>query len=562
MLASVSCRNYRCLENVYLELGPLTALVGPNGAGKSAVLRALDLAVGPTWPSLQRLRFPHDFTGYDDSLDLQIEVRFDKPTVTEPDKLKQQHHIYSLRLRCKPYKRKTGSALAGDPNFDYEPLDALGETPLECVAAGRPGTHRPHRVTTAMRDHASCILIDHRRAITQHLPGTRGSVLGRLLAPAMRDLDQPLPDDQRTRRQVFAERYEKATEVLRTDYIQSVERIIDDTVRRTLGFMGATAARDAKVGFEIADPVNPYASLRIVYSEDGLDFPAEEVGLGIQSAIVVGIFEALRAQRASAGTVLIDEPEMYLHPQAQRHFHKILTDLVERGGTQVIYSTHSPVFADATRFETLRLMRRKPGKSSTVGLVKPEDRRGLESAKSATKLLTEYDAARSEALFANAVLLVEGKADLIGARGTAARMSLDLDATNLTVMECGGKSSIPFHAKLCRALGIPVCVLYDDDQWSPADDVAEEDALKITETAQREAKMNARIEEAIPDQADRFACSPTLEFLMGIGRDADNKPMRVAEIVSKATTLPKALIDAVTRLQRLGETELSSSGRS
>src|SRR4051794_13535007 len=100
MLSSLSCRNFRSLEAVDVPLAPLTALVGPNGAGKSAILRAIDLAAGPVWPSLQRLRFPHDFFGYDDSLELVIKVELATPTATEPDKLGTQHPIHALRLRC------------------------------------------------------------------------------------------------------------------------------------------------------------------------------------------------------------------------------------------------------------------------------------------------------------------------------------------------------------------------------------------------------------------------------------------------------------------------------
>ena len=549
-----------------MPLEPLTALVGPNGAGKSAVLRAIDLAVGPVWPSLQRLRFPHDFTGYDDSLELVVKVGFSSPTMTEPDKLGTQHPIHALRLRCRPYRKKTGSSMAGDPNFDYDPLDAIGDVPLACTVAagGRPTQQRPHRVTSHMREHAACVLIDHRRAIAQHLPGTRGSVLGRLLGPALRDLDKPATaNDARTRRTLFRERYEQATEILRTPYLRQIEQVIDETARRTLGFMGATAVgRDARVSFQIADPVNPYASLRIVYSEEGLEFPAEDVGLGVQSAIVVGIFEALRGHRTDAGTVLIDEPEMFLHPQAQRHFHGILVDLVEQGRTQVIYSTHSPVFADATRFESLRLIRRPPGTCSNIAHVSVQDRASLGTAKAATKLLTEYDTARSEALFANAVMLVEGKSDLIAIRGTAARMGIDLDARNLTVMECGGKTSIPFHAQLCRALDIPVCALYDDDQWPVPDNTGDEERKKIEAEAERAAAENALIAAALPDASARFVCHPTLEEQMGIGRNAHNKPMRMAARLKKARTrqeLPQQLIDALRYLDQADPAPASAS---
>lgn len=85
----------------------------------------------------------------------------------------------------------------------------------------------------------------------------------------------------------------------------------------------------------------------MVYREDGLEIPGGELGLGVQSALVVGVFEAPRQLEEPVGTVLIEEPEMYLHPQAQRYFHRLLTELAATGSCQVIYSTHSPIFAEA-----------------------------------------------------------------------------------------------------------------------------------------------------------------------------------------------------------------------
>src|SRR5690606_35321848 len=84
----------------------------------------------------------------------------------------------------------------------------------------------------------------------------------------------------------------------------------------------------------------------------------EELGLGIQSAIVVGIFEAFRQMGTQCGTLALEEPEMYLHPQAQRYFYRLLCEMADENQCQVIYSTHSPIFADVSRFEGLRLVRR------------------------------------------------------------------------------------------------------------------------------------------------------------------------------------------------------------
>ena len=56
-----------------------------------------------------------------------------------------------------------------------------------------------------------------------------------------------------------------------------------------------------------------------------------------------------------------DDAEMYLHPQAQRYFHRLLAEMADCGSCRVLYATHSPIFVPATRFETIRLVRKDPG---------------------------------------------------------------------------------------------------------------------------------------------------------------------------------------------------------
>jgi predicted ATP-dependent endonuclease of OLD family len=53
VIKRLEVKNFRCLRDVTIELGPLTVLVGPNASGKSAVLRALML---PNWSLEDRWR--------------------------------------------------------------------------------------------------------------------------------------------------------------------------------------------------------------------------------------------------------------------------------------------------------------------------------------------------------------------------------------------------------------------------------------------------------------------------------------------------------------------------
>ena len=463
MITRLGVKNFRALEDLDLSLGPLTALIGPNGTGKSSILRVIDLILGESWPSLRSFHIPQDFTGQDETAELSIVVGLDPP-YHHKDKLGNPHDVRWLRLTCKPYKRKTGKKEKGDLHVDLDPLDESGEIPVVASAfdKGRQPIWRPLTVGSEMREHCGVLHIDHRRNLSQHQPWSRRSLLSRLLEPVRKELPEIEFEDGKSHQAAFRERYQQAVEALRTPKFKEIEGLIEEMTRRTLGFLGAGASQRIEVAFGFADPRNPLSSLELLYREDGMEIPTDALGLGVQSAIVVAIFEAYRQLGSSAGTVLIEEPEMYLHPQAQRYFYGLLAELADAGDCQVIYSTHSPVFADITRFEGIRLVRREPGERTQVtAITKTKDRAFLDQRRNRQKMLG-FTATRSELFFARRVLLVEGDADQLAASHVAKHLGRDIDAEDLAIVNCGGKSSVPFFARLCHALGVPFVVLFDE----------------------------------------------------------------------------------------------------
>ncbi len=238
-------KNFRCLEDIDVPLGPLTAFVGPNGSGKTTILRSIDLVLGDAWPSLRSSRIPQDFREFDTSRDIAITVSFDPP-YEHLDSLSYRHVVRALRLTCKEYKKSGKWGEAGDLHVDLEPLNEDGRCPT--LQSPNPERARRHNCAVASRyrlsDHARILYVDHRRSLAQHLPTVRGSILGRLLQKSREEFAAV---------NEFKSKYEAAMETLRTEQVKQIEEIVADTTKRMLGFLGRSAIKDVDIAFGFAD---------------------------------------------------------------------------------------------------------------------------------------------------------------------------------------------------------------------------------------------------------------------------------------------------------------------
>jgi putative ATP-dependent endonuclease of the OLD family len=548
MLKRLVCTNYRSLETFELDLSPMTVLVGANGVGKSTVLSAIEFLLGDRWPSLSQLEVPGDFTALDNSRPLSIQAWFD-PVLIYEDAMGTSHDIGAIEFECKPYVRRTGTKVPGDLRDIARPLGPDGKEVIVCVRRPQTGQKPAFQPLTSLgsslREQARVLSISEVRNVTSQLPGRRGSILARLLSEARRSFLR----NEEGERTAFATQYATAVDALRTEGVKEIEASIEETARRMLGFKGATSTSQLEIEFGFADPANPHSALRLLCRQGDLLLPAEALGLGEQSAIVVGLFEAFRQRGTALNTITIEEPEMYLHPQAQRYFKRLLTDIVDQDHAQIVLTTHSTIFADMGRFREVRLMKRGASGRSEACRIDDEDDLAFLDEQLAKEKLTQYvDAQTGELLFATGVLLVEGHGDRLAVKEVAEKLSIDLDAEGLSVTDCGGKNAIPFFARLCRALRIPFVVLHDLDIYE-GDTIFDWQAKEN----ERSPAANALIAKAAGPEVNIYHVTPNLEHCLGVGRNASDKP-RLVYAATKGRTLeqlPIPLVDAVKALAGL-----------
>jgi len=166
--------------------------------------------------------------------------------------------------------------------------------------------------------------------------------------------------------------------------------------------------------------------------------------------------ERLVASQLRHFVLLIEEPELYLSPHAQRHLYGLLRELAQ-AGNQILYSTHAPVFLSVDKLEELALVRHTP--TGGTSLFQPQPLAEAEIFRA----LSAFDSDRAELFLARCAVLVEGRTEKITFPLVFDALGVDPDKEGILVLECGGKGNMPLFARICNACSVPYVVVHDRD---------------------------------------------------------------------------------------------------
>jgi predicted ATPase len=101
--------------------------------------------------------------------------------------------------------------------------------------------------------------------------------------------------------------------------------------------------------------------VKLMWRQKGSDFPMQPYHLSDGSIRFICLATAL-LQPSPPSTIVIDEPELGLHPEAIRILGELITDAAKR--TQIIVATQSPLLIDQFAIEDIVVVNRKDGQST------------------------------------------------------------------------------------------------------------------------------------------------------------------------------------------------------
>lgn len=223
---------------------------------------------------------------------------------------------------------------------------------------------------------------------------------------------------------------------------------------------------------------------------------------------LVGILSALYDDEV--GVLLIDEPEVSLHPQLQAFLLKEITRVAGIPGEDgykkiIVMATHSTEMIKISKTDDLlSFIFCNDLKEEPIQI--PKNAGELKNGKLRT-LITRLGQEHKLALFSRTPLLVEGPSDVIVCNALSDKLDLNLEAAGSQILPINGKEAMPETVKLFRLMGKTPTVLVDADCFA--------DGLNL---------INAYFsDEEIRNIADTLASKQGMDGILKVTNDIYNK---------------------------------------
>lgn len=539
-LSEVRIKNFKGISEIKFSIprtdsekpgsGEFVSIVGENNTGKSSILQALQLALPKTdigRPNINHFPEREVENG-------PIEVEFTFVDVTEDDRTRQgvRTHVYDDEFRLKKVwdsPRTQPTYFAYHPQRDWPEWLGKRKKSTLIEAADEAGDEEAQELIDLYEDQADEELewlnneirselrhiairenmgfVEETTPEWQENPGgissNVDSVLPRVIKiPAITrpqeeietgrkssstsQIIQRIFDERLSERDVVQSLKEKGEQVKelfegeeKDEAIEEFEEQISDKVGRMIDI-------EASIDFEppdVTSDLTGQTSLKTVH--EGVKTEPHHQGHGAQRALVLSLLEILSDERNETEgdynrplILMIEEPEIYMHPQMLRSMKDVLLSIARSEKAQVICTTHSPVFLNlADRHEGIVILQKEEGEVESFQrqeeLFPPDT---AEKSRRRLRMILSFDPTVNEVFFSDRVCLVEGDTEMAVLEAIAQRLSEDdrIDyekylerRRNVTLVNCRGKTTIFSFQRVLNGFGIEYDVVHDLDDSGP-----------------------------------------------------------------------------------------------
>lgn len=464
-LHKLKVSNFRCIgpDPVEIELDDIVVLVGANNSGKSCILRAYQVVMehGSTEGELTIDDFPNGKVNSHQVPTIELETVVFEETAPGARWVRTDPNTGEMLVREKwtwnepgPPKKVGWDVGANDWHVSEGPWGAPN-----VAQAYRP---QPHRVDAFQRPQDQAIEVV--------------KLLSKAISDRAKELSRKKVDETGSSGPTEYEQLLSAIKNLRlaiaadaTAAVADVQKNLADMISQV--FPGYSVTFDARPEDDLEKALNLYKpdpQLKMGPT-DGFHSTLERQGSGTCRTL---IWTALRilSERATGKTIdrphllLMDEPEICLHPDAIREACRVLYDLPKTKNWQVMITTHSPVFIDLSRDNTsiARVERLSNGTVQGTTIFRPKKARLDDDDRIELKLLNLCDPYVAEFFFGGRTVLVEGDTEY-----TAFKYVIAQDPAkykDIHIVRARGKACLVSLCKILNQFDKAYAILHDADR--------------------------------------------------------------------------------------------------
>ncbi len=536
-LLHIAVENYKGLANASSALNNFSCVIGENNSGKSTLLQSVLLLINGTKLSSHEYFDPEKeilitgtFSGLTESV---------FKSIGEENKKKIEKYVNNTEITlARRYAIDGSSKLRIVTNIPRQLK--YREEKIEIAFKGKKGkeiaeilqTDYPEIATVdecnaQTTQKAAKEMIDNYVAkmpmenfILSDIPlptGIDNSIRGILPEPVYIPAVKDFSDDLKTKESAtFGKLLHILLEVIESDLSSTVEtfealrkklnritdkdgQISDERMERVKAIEAAIQKnlqetfRDVSIEINIPPPeIKSILSSATIFADDGMRGPVENKGDGFKRAITFSILRTYvqLSQQADWKKVddklkatkdrflfLFEEPELYLHPQAQNILFEALSLISQT--QQVLVTTHSPLFFSPTITKTFIKIHKQrfPEQAKPQSVCLTIDLNDM-SIKDQFQIISFETG--SHAFFSRRVILVEGDSELIALPHIAKMINSqwDLKANSISLVKINGKGSFKRYRDFFSKFNVSIMLvsdldilLKDFDKMDPSEDM-------------------------------------------------------------------------------------------
>lgn len=522
-IKSIHISNLRAIADATVQFDNYTCFVGANGAGKSTVLYALNVffrdvdGQGNAITSLSA----EDFHKRDTSKPVEITVWFDQLSAEATEDFKEyvrqdvlivsakavfdeqsgraEIKQYGQRLAMEEFAgffRKLGDkAKVDDLRTVYAELSQKFELPKASTGSAMVDALRAYEA--ARPDDCKLIPSEDQFYGVSKGAGRLQKYIQWVYVPAVKDASTEQSEGKATSLGKLLSRTVRA-KVNFTEDIGKLAQQARETYQQLLTESQKQLEEvSIALNTRLMQWAHPEASLKLQWHQDPeksvkveepyakvlageAEFQGElaRFGHGFQRSYLLALLQELASAGGTDGPILIlgcEEPELYQHPPQARHLASVLQELAG-AGSQVLVSTHSPLFVGGESFESVRLVRRdfitkaSAVKRPDLVMIGNEEARclGIQSEATPATLSRIYQLLQpqlAEMFFTQRLVLVEGIEDCayINAWLSLTEQLHEFRKRGIHLVAACGKSELLRPAIIAMHMDVPLFLIFDAD---------------------------------------------------------------------------------------------------